>query len=398
MSVSTDQDVLDDRAALDRLDRGGMLRQVATAAAQVREGLVSAEEVVAGPRFRWLLEGGRPRALVVTGMGGSGIAGDVLAACCGIGCPVPLVTVRGHRLPGWVGSADVVMAVSCSGSTDETVSVATDAVRRGCRLFAVGAGGSPLAAVAEQAGTPFVPLRPAGQPRATLWGLSVPLLVAARALRLLDVPDGVFEVAARRLEDLAVRCGPAGETFANPAKDLAMELTGTLPMVWGTSPLAATAAYRCQCQLAENAKYPAISGQLPEAAHNQVVTFDGPFGIGAEPGSATAVDSLEYFFRDRVEERAEETRLRLVVFRDAGPDGSGEDPRIAARADQVASMAENRNIPVSTLWAGGHHALERLADLVGLVDYATVYLALACGIDPTPVAPIQELREDISSQ
>src|SRR5579875_2654653 len=113
-----------------------MLRQVASSAAQVRSAVQTCAETdlsaVAGPD--------RPRAIVVAGMGGSGIAGDVLAAACGTGSAVQIATSHGYQLPGWVGAADLVVAVSCSGSTEETLAAATEAVRRGCRLVGVGGG------------------------------------------------------------------------------------------------------------------------------------------------------------------------------------------------------------------------------------------------------------------
>ncbi len=379
-------DDLDDEAVLERVDPGAMLHQVATSAAQVREARTAAAEILADPRFGYFVAAGRPRAVVVAGMGGSGIAGDVLGAACGQGCPAPVLTVRGHRLPGWVGAADVVLAVSWSGVTEETLAAAGDALRRGCRLLAVGTPGSPLAVLAEQAGAPFVPVRSTARARSTMWALSVPLLVAVRALGLVDAPDEGFEAAARRLEDVSVRCGPSSESFANPAKELALELAGSVPMVWGASPLAGVAAYRFACQLAENAKYPGVFGELPEAAHNQVVSFDGPFGQSSEAGA-----QIEDFFRDRVEEPSGATRLRLVVLRD-----TEEHPRVAARAEAAVRLARERGVPFSSLSVEGHRPLERLAELIGVVDYATVYLALAYGIDPTPVAAIQELKDRVA--
>lgn len=377
-----DPDRLDDVAGLEAADPGEMLRQVATSAAQVREACTAAGEVAATEAFARFTDAGRPRALVVTGMGGSGIAGDVLAAVCGNGCPTPVLTVRGYHLPGWVGPADVVIAVSCSGGTEETLAAARDAVRRGCRLLAVGGQGSALADVAEQAAAPFVPVRSVGQPRATVWALSVPLLLAARAMGLLDVSDEVLEATASRLEDIAFRCRPSSDSFVNPAKNLAVELAGSVPMIWGTTPLTGVAAHRFMCQLAENAKYPGVSGSLPEAAHNQVVSLDGPFGGGA------AEDDL---FRDRIDEPAGATRLRLVALRD-----TEEHPQVAARAEITMSQAEERGVGVSSLAADGRHPLERLAELIGVIDYATVYLALLYGIDPTPVAAIQELKARIA--
>src|SRR5699024_1890693 len=116
------------------------------------------------------------------------------------------------------------------------------------------------------------------------------------------VSDEVFEATATRLEELSWRCRPSSESFVNPAKGLAVELAGTLPMVWGSSPLAGVAAYRFSCQLAENAKYPSVSGELPETDHNQVMAFDGWFARGGDAGVA------EDIFRDRVEEPLGETR------------------------------------------------------------------------------------------
>lgn len=169
------QERLDNVTLLEAGDPSGMLRQVASAAAQVREGARVAHEADLGA----VSAGGRPRAIVVTGMGGSGIAGEVLAAVAGMGCPVLVTTVHDYRLPGWVGAADLVIAVSCSGATEETLSAAGEAVRRGCRLLAVGSADSPLAALAEQARASFIPVKPVGMPRAMLWGLSVPLVVVA---------------------------------------------------------------------------------------------------------------------------------------------------------------------------------------------------------------------------
>jgi glucose/mannose-6-phosphate isomerase len=372
-----DTDRLDDPAALANADPGDMLRQVASAAAQIREARFrTAEAGLAG-----LADDGRPRSVVVAGMGGSAISGDVLAAVCGPGCPVPVITVRGYQLPGWVGAADLVMAVSCSGTTEETLSVAVEAVRRGSRLLCVGAAESPLAGVAAQARAPFVPVRSAGQPRATLWGLTVPLILAARSFGLVDAADDVLEATAKLLEDVSHRCRPSSESFINPGKQLAADLAGTVPMVWGTSALAGVAAYRFACQLNENAKYPGVYGELPEADHNQVVAFDGLFG-----GSAGAAE--EDFFRDRVDDAA---GLHLVVLRD-----TEEHPQVTRRREVSAELARARGIPVTEILAEGAHPLERIATLIALADYTTVYLAIALGVDPTPVAAIQELKARIA--
>ena len=291
--------------------------------------------------------------------------------------------MRGYRLPGWVGAADLVIAVSCSGTTEETLLVAAEAMRRGCRMLMVGGEDSPLAELAARARAPFVPVRSAGQPRSTLWGLSIPLVLAARELGLTRVSDEVLEATARRLEEVAYRCRPTSESFVNPAKQIALDLAGELPMVWGSSELAATVAYRMCCQLNENAKYPAVFGGLPEANHNQVVAFDGFFA------GETAGD-IDDFFRDRAEE-AERTRLHLVMLRDAD-----EHPQVVKRREISAELARERGIAVTEITAEGVHPLERIASLIAMSDYVTVYLAIALGVDPTPVSAIQELKARIA--
>ncbi|WP_113700084.1 bifunctional phosphoglucose/phosphomannose isomerase [Nonomuraea lactucae] len=360
---------LDDQQHLSEGDPGGMLLAVAASAAQVRTGHRTAVEAGVERLAEW----GRPRSVVVTGMGGSAIAGDMLAAVCGNGVPLPLMTVRSHRLPGWVGAADLVIAVSCSGRTEETLSAATEAVRRGCALLAVGSPGSPLESLARQASAIYVPVPASGQPRANVWLLTIPLIVAAASLGLTRADQALFESVAGVLEDIAHRCRPSSESFVNPGKALATELAESLPMIWGSSPLAAVAGYRLACQLNENAKYPAVFGELPEADHNQVVAFDGPFAR-----------------RDIFADTPART-LRLVMLRD-----TDEHPQVARRREASERIAQDRDVPVTELAAEGEHPLERLASLVGLGDYASTYLALGYGVDPTPVTAIAELKARIS--
>ena len=367
--MNWEPDRLDDQKQLTEGDPSGMLRAVATSAAQVRTSRRAALET----DLSSLAREGRPRAVVVTGMGASGIAGDILNAVCGHGTPLPIVTVRSYRLPGWVGATDLVIAVSRSGRTEETMASASEAVRRGCRLLVLGAPDSPLQAIARQSGAPFVPVTSDGQPRAALWALTVPLIVAAAELGLLEAGEEVFENVAKRLEDVAHRCRPTSESFINPGKSLAMEIAETVPMIWGTSSLAAIAAYRWACQLNENGKYPAIWGEIPEVNHNQMAVFDGPLAqrdIFSDEGGRS---------------------LRLFVLRDVE-----EHPQVVRRREASVRVAQDRDVPVTQILAEGTHPLERLATLIELGDYASTYLALGYGIDPTPVPAITELKARIS--
>jgi glucose/mannose-6-phosphate isomerase len=375
--VELDDTVLNSADKLTAADPGEMLRAVATSGAQVREAAV----LTADAGLRRLTQDGRPRAIVVLGMGGSGIAGDVLAAVCGVECAVPVVVVKGYTLPGWVGANDLVCGVSCSGTTEETLSAFSEAQRRGCRLLGVGSIDSPLSFIAEQGRGPFVPVRPAGRlPRAMAWGLSVPLILAAAQLGLADVTPEALEAAAVRLDEVAALCRPASEAFVNPGKELALALSDTLPMAWGCSPITAVAGTRLVAQWSENAKLPALGAALPEANHNLVVSFDGPYG---STGSGADI------FADPDDNAG---RLRLLLLRDP----ADEHPQVTRRAEVSKDIAESRGVPITELFTEGQSRIERLASLVILIDYASVYTALGLGIDPTPIAAIQDLKARIA--
>jgi glucose/mannose-6-phosphate isomerase len=348
---------LDDRAALTAGDPGDMLGAVASAGAQVRQALLACERSTLGD----LHSTGRPRAVVVTGMGGSGIAGHVLQAAAGPECPIPVERVRGWTLPAWVGAEDLVIAVSSSGRTAETMACTRAALERGARVVVVAAAGSPLVELAESSQVPWVPV-PAGRPpRANLWALSVPLLVAAHDLRVVDAEPSRLMAVADLLDDIAAQCAPSSPEHVNPAKQLARELYATLPMIWGSSDLAGIAAYRLLCQLAENAKFPSVNGVLPEALHNQVVTFAARASSGPP--------------------------IRLVLLRD-----TVEHDQVAIGADEAVELAQESGLEVSLLSAVGEHPLERMASLCAVGDFASVYLGLLEGVDPTPIEPINELK------
>jgi glucose/mannose-6-phosphate isomerase len=418
-------DRLDTPDVIEAADPGNMLRQVASAAAQVRTALRSCTET----DLSAFTPDARPRAIVVAGLGGSGLAGEMLAAVAGPSSPVQVVTTQAERLPGWVGAADAVIAVSGSGTTAQTLAAATDAARRGCRLVGVGAKGSLLHRIAEQARAPFVPVDAAGRevsttnsvlPRSMLWGLSIPPLVIAERLGVTRVGSAVYEQAASRLEEVSHQCRPASESFVNPGKSLALDLVGTLPVVWGTSVLSGVAARRFATQLSDNAKYPAIAGLLPEAAHNQIAAFDGPFAPAARPSSGPAgpagvtaeslpppaspspfaesaedlsglpdLSSWDLDYEDTGPARGF-TPLRLVLIVDPG-----QDERVAAQQRAVSELAGERGIGLSELAMDGEHPLVRLAGVLQLADYASVYLAIASGIDPSQAAAVTDLQARI---
>lgn len=342
---------LEDEAALEAADPGGMLRLVATGAAQLRRSARLAEEAGLAEALHGA---GRPRAVVVAG---PGTAGEVVAAVCGHGCRVPVLSLDGTRLPGWIGAADLVFALG-----DEAFGLAEQAVRRGTAVVGVGPADARLAQLAVQNRLLYLPVPAEGPVRAMLWAQVVPMLLVLRGLRLVSLSDEALESAARLMEDIIHRCRPAGEPFLSPGKQPALELAGSLPMPWGETPVERAAAARFAAQLGDNAKVP---GALPQ--------------LGALDGVRPA--DPDEFFRDRADD--DEHGVHLVLFT--------EEQR-----SPVAEVARARGVPVTEIRAEGEHPLERVASLIVICDYVSVYLALALGVDPTPVPARAELRARMS--
>ncbi|MGC1213156.1 MAG: SIS domain-containing protein [Micromonospora sp.] len=380
-----DESLLDNPDALAEQDPGGMLRFTASAGAQVRESAALAAEA----NLNLLADEGRPRAVVIAGIGTAGRTGDVLATVAGPRCPVPVIPHRSAGVPGWVGAADVVIAVSASGRSPEALGAAEAAHRRGARLVAVGAPDSQLQSVAERARAPFIPVPRRAPARASLWALTVPVLLAARTLGLVKVNEADLAETAARLDADADRCRPTAESFVNPAKSLALGLAGSIPIVWGSSPLATVAARRFGDTLSANARYPVVTGALGEAGRGRVGLLDGVFGGLAE--------GERDIFADRDEAEGDGTRLRLVLLRDGGLNAEDDtDEPLAVeerRADAVQTLAERRGVRCDVVTAEGGSALERLASLMAVPDFASVYLALAHGLDPMAVPAITEMKE-----
>ncbi|GIF43433.1 SIS domain-containing protein [Actinoplanes xinjiangensis] len=380
-----DESLLNDEKSMLANDPGGMLRATASAGAQVREAAALAAEV----DLTMLADEGRPRAVVVAGIGTAGLTGSILSTVAGPRCPVPIIGHRSAGVPGWVGAADVVIAVSASGRSPEALAAAEAAARRGARLVAIGNPGSDLEALAERARAPFIGVPRRAPARATLWGLTIPVLFAGRALGIAKLAEADIAETATRLDADAERCRPGADSFVNPAKELALGLAGSVPIVWGSSPLATVAARRFADTLAANARYPVMAGALGEAGRGRVGLLDGVFGGLAE--------TTRDIFADPDERDETLTRLRLVVFRDGGlnPEDDADEPVAVEerRADAIQTIADRRGVRCDVLTAEGGSTLERLASLVAVPDYASLYLALAHGLDPMAVPAISEMKE-----
>ncbi|MCA0146253.1 SIS domain-containing protein [Blastococcus sp. LR1] len=364
------EEVLDDLELLRARDPRGLLPAVAGAGAQVRETARLTEEANLAP----VTGGGRPRGLIIVGRREGAVAASVLRALLGNSSPVTVDVVPGPALPVWAGPSDIAVVATRTGEGSYAVGPAYEAARRGVALVGIGAEGAPLHAACAGARAPYVALPGSRVQHTTLWSLLTPMLRLATELQLLPAAVADVDAVAAALDEVAGECGPARESFVNPAKTLALELLDALPVIAAEGPLAGAAATRIADQLATLAGLPATGFRLPDQRVAACAVLGGPLARGQE----------DDFFRDRADD--EGRRLRLLTIRDADAgahDGAGErEPRSAAEAMQsVLHTAGAHGVPVSGLAEHGDPArfgrLPRLARQLAVADFSAVYLALA---------------------
>jgi glucose/mannose-6-phosphate isomerase len=296
--------------------------------------------------------------VIVSGMGGSAAGGDLLAAISRDRLSVPVLVCREYSLPAFVGPRSLVVSVSYSGTTEETLSSFQHALEWEAMVVAVTAGGT-LGTLARGHGLPLVML-PAGlMPRTALGYLFFPLLGLMNSVGFAPASAAELDEALALLAEMAAHLAPERLADDNEAKRLALGLTGgRIPVVYGGE-LTASAAYRWNSELEENAKLLAVHGALPEADHNEIV------GWGAK----------------------EARRFHVIFLRDLE-----ERPVMARRFAATRALIGRTAGGFTEVWSRGEGRLGRLLSLIYLGDWVSYYLALLRGVDPWPVPIIDRLK------
>ncbi len=301
------------------------------------------------------------QTVVICGMGGSAIGADLVAAAVMEACPVPIIVQRDYGLPGFAkGSGTLVICSSHSGNTEETLDAFDSAVKNGCRVLAVCTGGK-LAEKAKAADVPVWQFEHQGQPRAAV-GFSFGLILGA-LIRLGLVPDASDDIAGAvstmKSQQEAIRAeSPVSE---NSAKRLAGQLMGRWVTVFGSGVLAPVAR-RWKGQLNEVAKAVANFEFIPEADHN---TLSGVLN----PPEVIPPHVISLFLRAPSDHQRNKLRMKITrkTYMLEGLNSDGY-------------MAKG-GTPIAHIWTALHFG-----------DYVAYYLAMAYGVDPTPVAALENLK------
>jgi glucose/mannose-6-phosphate isomerase len=334
------------------LDTTGMWDVTEAFPEQVQEAAKASESLIGLPSHDEI------ENVVVLGMGGSGLAGDIMTAVAGPFMPVPIVATKGYEPPSFVGPTTLCFALSFSGDTEETIEAAQTAALAGARMVVIAKGGE-LARLAQSWEATLIGL-PDGipYPRAGVGAMTVPTLQVLEQIGLFPGATGWIDLA---VEQLKMR---RDELFKvdNGARELARRIGRTMPIIYGGGGLGAAAALRWKNEVNENPKAPAFTHTVPELMHNEIA------GWGQHGDVTRQVFSLVLLRHDH------------------------EHPQIMRRFDLIRQWTDEAVNSIEEVNAGGDGPLAQVLDLMFYGSMVSLHMAAQEGVDPGPITVLEEIK------
>jgi glucose/mannose-6-phosphate isomerase len=304
------------------------------------------------------------RQVVISGLGGSAIGGDILRSFAMPRVDIPVIVNRDYDVPKFVNENTLFLAISYSGNTEETLSSFHKARDRGASIICITSGGK-LESLAAQNGCGVVKIPVGLVPRAATGHLFAPLALVLEQLGLLSGARLELEETALALEKLRESLIPAIEPPKNQAREIARLIKGKIPVIWGSAGVSETAAMRWKGQINENAKSLAYFNVFPELNHNEIVGFEWPPELIAQ--------------------------MAVIILRD-----KFASERINRRIEITKKIIQDKVGRIIEVQSEGVGFLARFFSLTYVGDYASYYLALEYGVNPTPVKVIDFLKTELA--
>jgi glucose/mannose-6-phosphate isomerase len=339
---------------LHRVDKGDMAGHIAHMGSHIRDAVQLCRALTVP------ISGNECRGVIILGMGGSAIGGDLARSYLSGKLSVPITINRSYEIPSFANENTLVIASSYSGNTEETLSSFEQAVQKKLPILCITTGGT-LAKRAKELNLPVV-LVPAGmQPRAALAYSFVPILLALEKVGITSGEAQNLEHTSSLLDMLSERYGVGHLVDNNPAFKLAGEIVHRVPVIY-TSSNEESIALRWHGQINENAKHLAFSNVVSEMNHNELESWSHP------------IDLVE--------------RFSIVLLR-----SGDEHPRIAKRFEVMKDVFRSKQVDVFELVSEGETRMDRMFSLVALADWTSYYMALFAGIDPTAIDTIEQFKQ-----
>ncbi len=298
--------------------------------------------------------------VIVCGMGGSAMAGEIARRFAS----VPVFINRNYTLPPFIDADTLLVAVSYSGNTAETLSGLEQGIAAGLPILTVSSGGK-LQEIAQREGIPFLRIPGGYQPRAATGYLALPLLTVLERAGLLSIKIDQDELLGA-LVKVQERCNAAVPVQDNPAKQLAQRIYRAIPVIYGTAGNTDLVAMRWKTQVNENAKQPAFYNAIPELNHNEILAF---VDEGLRKG-------LHCLFLENDYEHPE-NRRRIGIMRE---------------------LLTERAVPNEIVGAEGESEFSQVIAQIYFGDYVSYYLAIMNGTDPTPVELIESFKKKLANR
>jgi len=297
--------------------------------------------------------------IVVSGMGGSAISGDLLKCFLNEEIKIPLIVNRYYSVPDYVNPKTLVIISSYSGNTEESISSLQDALKKKCGIIVISTGGK-VKEIAQQNNLPWIRLQEGFQPRYALGTSFFTLLKLLQSLKLIREQDNIVnEIIALWKEK-----GSEYSREENPALDYAEQLTGFIPLIY-TSSVFESIGYRLKCQFNENSKLHAFNNVLPELNHNEIISWET--------------------FLDK------QINLKLITVTD-----KNYHPKINKRFEITSELAKAAGVEIISLQSNSENLKVRIMDLIYLGDWITYYLAVLRGFDPSEINNINVLKQRLA--
>ena len=349
---------LNDVAAIERLDSQGMFRATYRMPDHIRDAMSLLDDVDISNQMMDI------QNVVITGMGGSAIGGNLLRVYSLDRVSIPVIVSRSYTLPFFVSEKTLVIVSSYSGNTEETLSAYETAKRRKAKIISICTGGK-LKEFSLRDGYPVITIREGLSPRAAIAYSFIPLVMLFGKMGLLSDLRDEMEESIELLEKIREEYKPEIPFEDNLAKKLAYRLYGKLPVFYGSTGITEVIAERWKGQISENSKAPAYFNFFPELNHNEIVGTDYPREL------------LKQF--------------EIIMLKDME-----DHPRNRMRMEITKNLLKEVVSGVSEIESRGKSRMARMFSLIMLGDYISEYLAVLYGVDPTPVAKINLLKDELS--
>ncbi len=350
--------ILDQPEKFKKIDKSDMLDHLMKTPDYCRDAISRAKQVKVPKKIR-------PRNIVIAGMGGSAIGGEIFKDWLLDEFPIPVEVCRDYVLPAYANEDTLFFANSYSGNTEETLSTFLEAVRRKCVVITITSGGH-LLSFSKELRVPYLSIPSQLPPRVAIPYLFFSLPILMKRIHILPNLEKELQETIKVLKKVGNENSPKNVTQKNSAKKLAIELLATIPVIYGFRQYKSI-AHRLKTQFNENSKVPSKHDVFPELNHNETVGWE-----------ASNILTKEY---------------SIIIIRD--PD---EPPEIRPRIETTKSLVLHKAKKVLEIHARGEGKLAKMFSVLGVGDFTSVYLAILQGVDPTPVKIIDEVKRKLEKK